>query len=540
MSVRVAMPLWLRLISGVVVLSVAAALVSIVWIGVEQRKIALAQAQRFAESVHQMTLAGLTGMMITGTIGSRAVFLDQIRSSNDIRRLEVLRGEAVSRQFGEGQAGEMHPDAMEAQVLASGRAFYATLRTADGERLRAVLPAVASKNSLGKNCLACHRVPEGTVLGAVSMEIALDGVNAAAGAFRWKLLALTAVVGAVALALVYVFVRRQVSIPLARMTRGLEDIAGGEGDLTRRLPVARADEIGQASAAFNRVMEKFAALVGEVRASADRLTAAAAELAGHARGVSAASRAQSQAADAARGAVEAMATGVAQVAAHARDVEAQAHTCLERTREGNESLSALVGEIDEVTAAVSAIADSVEAFVTSTRSITAMTRQVKEIAEQTNLLALNAAIEAARAGEAGRGFAVVADEVRKLAEKSAQAAREIDRVPQDLTARSGGVEAAIASGRVHLEGAERSLENVAVTLSHATGVVEDVGGRVADITRTAEAQREAGGRAVGHMRQVADMARDNDEAVAAIAAASEALAAQARRLDEWVGRFRTA
>ncbi|MGD9788422.1 MAG: methyl-accepting chemotaxis protein [Sulfuricellaceae bacterium] len=529
--------IWVRLVAAIWLMLALAWTVMISWAYVEQKEMATAQAVDFANSLHQMTMAGLTGMMITGTVAQRAVYLDQIRSSSNISELRVIRGSAVVGQFGPGGSDEGNPDGVETQVLESGKPFFQV--SADSQALRAVIPAVASSNYLGKNCLMCHQVREGTPLGAVSMRISLAKVSKTVRDFTREIALLAVAITVPLLGFIYLFIRRVVTRPLREMTHGLEDIAKGEGDLTRRLAVRSRDEIGQACGAFNEVMSKFSGLVRHVSISAAQVAAASRQLAEHSLQVAEGSRQQSEKSSQVAGAVETMAGSVAKVTSSAESVKELSLDSLKRSQEGNVSLSVLVAELDSVEAAVDEIATSVDQFMRSTEAITAMTRQVKDIAEQTNLLALNAAIEAARAGEHGRGFAVVADEVRKLAEKSAHAASEIDDVTQSITRQSQQVARCIDEGMRHLHSSQDSLENVAVVLSEASNAVGKVNNGLNSITAATEEQSAIATDVTRHMADIAVMTTDNTCSMADAAKETQHLEVLAESLQECVSLFKT-
>ncbi|MCM2307713.1 MAG: methyl-accepting chemotaxis protein [Sulfuritalea sp.] len=532
--------IWVRLTVAISVMLAIAGSTMIFWESYVNRETAIGQARDFSLSMHEATMAGLTGMMLTGTVGQREVFLDQIKQLSIIRDLKVIRGENVSKIFGPGNATDVGAsDDVEKQVLSSGQEFSAVQSDAKGEYLRVVRPALASKNYLGKDCIACHQVPEKTVLGAVSMKISLNQVNEAVAAQRIKSLIAAMVVGIPLLAFIYLFIRNFITAPLDKMVAGLRDISSGEGDLTRRLEIRSKDEIGDAAEAFNRMMEKFSALVRHVSESAGQVSSAAHTLSASAGRVATSSTQQDAKSSAAAMAVEQMLASIGSIAQGMEKVHQQSRESLRRSGEGNESLSRLIGEVSQVEATVKEIADSVTEFVKSTESITNMTRQVKDIADQTNLLALNAAIEAARAGEQGRGFAVVADEVRKLAEKSSASASEIDTVTHTLAQQAEVVRRSIESGLDHIASSQNSMDTVAEVLASASTSVTEVGLGLDAIASATDEQRRVSGEVAQNIESIAAMSRDNAHAVEQTAAAAQEMEALAEKLQNTVGRFHT-
>ncbi|HEX5363910.1 MAG TPA: methyl-accepting chemotaxis protein, partial [Gallionella sp.] len=198
----------------------------------------------------------------------------------------------------------------------------------------------------------------------------------------------------------------------------------------------------------------------------------------------------------------------------------------------------MIGEIRLVQESVNQIAGSVKEFVESTHAIAGMTQQVKDIAEQTNLLALNAAIEAARAGEQGRGFAVVADEVRKLAEKSAQSASEIDQVTNSLNQKSTHVEGTVQAGLRALLTTQEHIERVATVLSAASAAVTQSSHGVNDIASSVAEQGLASNEISRNVERIAQMAEENHAAVQSNGQEIVRLEQLAGELRSAVSRFR--
>ncbi|SDA97572.1 methyl-accepting chemotaxis protein [Pseudomonas sp. NFACC15-1] len=326
--------------------------------------------------------------------------------------------------------------------------------------------------------------------------------------------------------------------PLKQMVTMLDDIAQGEGDLTRRLVSDRADELGAIARGFNTFLSKLQGMITQVVTSVQSVSDSSEHTADIAIRTNQGVHKQMSEIDQVATAVQEMtataqdvarnATQAAQAASHADQAASQG---MQIVRDTSTSIGALAVEIGKAVGVVQTLAKDSE-------NINAILTAIRGIAEQTNLLALNAAIEAARAGEQGRGFAVVADEVRNLAQKTQQATEEIQAMIQQLQQGTRDVVQVMEDSQhrtdesvQHAAKAAQALE----TITQAVSVINDMNTQIASAAEEQSAVADDINRNVINIGQVAnEVASGADESSAASAGLTK-LAEQQRRL---INQFR--
>ncbi|WP_226505986.1 methyl-accepting chemotaxis protein [Pseudomonas sp. MWU16-30317] len=326
--------------------------------------------------------------------------------------------------------------------------------------------------------------------------------------------------------------------PIKLMKANLDDIAAGEGDLTRRLAITSHDEIGDLAGSFNRFVDKIHGLVRQIAEMTTQLTGLVGEVASQAQRSEQAMERQRHETDQVATAINEMSSAAQEVAKSAQGAAVAAQKTDEEGQQAKRVVDGSIAQIHALVGDIRTSGTSLDSLQQDVQSIVSVLGVIRSIAEQTNLLALNAAIEAARAGEAGRGFAVVADEVRALASRTQQSTQEIqgmiDRLQKGTTSAVDAMRRSSEAG----EGSSVKANEAGQSLDAIAALIATINAMNAQIAAAAEEQTavaEEINRSVHQIATAVDTVADETQQGAQT---TRQLAALGERLGQMVRQFK--
>ncbi len=344
------------------------------------------------------------------------------------------------------------------------------------------------------------------------------------------------IIGFILSILIGFIITRSVSCGVRELDRAATRLA--DGDLTARANWDSKDELGGVARVFNKMATEFSSLIKQVHQSADQVANAAEIQTNGAEKVSLISKNQTQQASIAATSIEGLNSAVKEVAQKTAEVVAAANEASVMAAEGQQVVNNAANGIQQVSRTVSASAEMIEALGQRSNQIGQIVKVIKDIADQTNLLALNAAIEAARAGEQGRGFAVVADEVRKLAERTTAATSEISQMISAIQSETGSAVSTMEKGSVQVSEGVAMANQAGKSLQEINNSVKRVVEMVQQIASATRSQSESSDEITSRVEHIAKMALENAESVDETTHSSHDLQQLSGHLQALVSKFK--
>lgn len=420
--------------------------------------------------------------------------------------------------IGKSSLAALYPDANRSSLLQQND-FNLISTELDGDT---TLVASSYLPSMGWYLVA--QVPESEIFALLDKAI-------------YQILISTLIVAALAV-FIAIYVAGSVSRPIAQVADMFRNIGEGEGDLRQRLPVNGDDELAQLSRGFNSFISKIQESIVEVAQTSEQLSLSAQDVSSQANRTLEDSHLQKDRTMMVVTAINEMGATVNEIASNAAQAADTARNADNQSSAGQQVVLSARNTINHLSQDVKQVGELIESLATHTKSIGSILDVIRAISEQTNLLALNAAIEAARAGEAGRGFAVVADEVRSLASRTADSTNEVQSMIDKLQDAAGKAVSAMEKSRNRSQEGVKAVDEASDSLtgiSQQIAAISDMNIQVAAATEEQSTVVEDINRNVTEINDITLRTADTAQAAAA---ASQSLNQLARRLDVLVAKFK--
>lgn len=485
----------------------------------EKASASVVALDRITETFNSAVTAGEQDM-----IGGAEEYAGTVRRNlNEIEALEPRRKDkvaAIKTEFEQYfQLAKSLSQEMIAETLVQGQLSQ---RTSE----------MASRLNTLKSSMESFRVESHEIFTRNINDTTTEMSNAVTGGL------LTALVTFVAVIIVSIYITSNITGSLSRIVGSLKDIAQGEGDLTRRIPQTSKDEIGELVYWFNSFVEKLQGIIREVVEVTGPLSGVSNELSSLARQSERVTADQLDATRNAERSISEMFASLGENASNASNAADAAAGADNETKMGQEVVDSTISAINVLAQEVERAAETIRQLEADTTSVGNILDVIQGIAGQTNLLALNAAIEAARAGEQGRGFAVVADEVRTLASRTQVSTQEIHSVIEQLRRTARAISEVMEQGQKRARESVDKAAKAGESLSTIAGKVETISNMNIQIASATEEQQQTSSyiqRSVEEIRSASEHAANGSRKVAE---ATEQLTRATAKLSHVTGQFR--
>ncbi|RCL25538.1 chemotaxis protein [Pseudomonas sp. AFG_SD02_1510_Pfu_092] len=371
----------------------------------------------------------------------------------------------------------------------------------------------------------------------IGLSVDKDKAFSMLSTFRTSAVIATLVAVVIIIALLGLLIRALMQ-PLHTMTRAMEDIAQGEGDLTKRLRIHNHDEFGILGSAFNRFVERIHSSIREVSSATEQVNEVALRVISASNSSMTNSDEQSNRTNSVAAAINELGAAAQEIAGNAAQASQHASSARLLAEEGQQVVERNIAAMNRLSDLIVTSSAHIETLNSKTVNIGQILEVITSISQQTNLLALNAAIEAARAGEAGRGFAVVADEVRNLAHRTQESAQQVQTMIEELQVGARESVETMDQSQRHSQDSMQIANQAGERLDSVTVRIGEIDGMNQSVATATEEQTAVVEAINMDINEINMLNQEGVENLQATLRACSDLEQQAGRLKQLVGSFR--